>query len=407
MLERAFPGDEVRFSYVGAYTLSGHAPNLRSLAEDVRDNCSGKGASDPQARASALCEALEGHSFLFHGDEPRRLAPMKLLGDSAIHPNACMLFSEQQYRHREAWGVRGSSYYVPLPFDEEAAVEWSPVWSLTRQESRYLPTASCYYRYPDPIQGSTCLITSNGNAGGNTLEEAILHGFFEVVERDAVGIWWHNRVRRPGVDLRCFGEPYLTGLQRFLHDRHRDFWAIDLTSDLGIPVFAALSRRVDQHPERITLGFGAHLNPVVALLRAAAELSQMLTIILPDEEGQCAELPEIVRGVPMARSSHPFLDPDPDVPARRPSDYRQAWSDDLKEDVLACQRLVETRGMELLVLDVTRADIGLPVVKVIVPGLRSFFPRYAPVRLFDVPVQSGWLREPLGEDQFNPESLFP
>ena len=33
------------------------------------------------------------------------------------------------------------------------------------------------------------------------------------------------------------------------------------------------------------------------------------------------------------------------------------------------QSRIETAGMEVLVLDQTRPDIGLPVVKVIVPGL--------------------------------------
>jgi ribosomal protein S12 methylthiotransferase accessory factor len=76
------------------------------------------------------------------------------------------------------------------------------------------------------------------------------------------------------------------------------------------------------------------------------------------------------------------------------------------EDVLACQALVERLGLEMLVLDQTRPDIGLPVVKVIVPGLRHFFARFAPGRLYDVPVQLGWLREPLLEDQFNPQPMF-
>jgi ribosomal protein S12 methylthiotransferase accessory factor len=58
--------------------------------------------------------------------------------------------------------------------------------------------------------------------------------------------------------------------------------------------------------------------------------------------------------------------------------------------------------MELLVLDQTRPDIGLPVVKVIVPGLRHFWPRLAPGRLYDVPVAMGWLSEPLRERDLCP-----
>jgi len=48
----------------------------------------------------------------------------------------------------------------------------------------------------------------------------------------------------------------------------------------------------------------------------------------------------------------------------------------------------------------------MPVVKVVVPGLRHFWPRYAPGRLYEVPVKMGWLEKPLREDELNPISIF-
>jgi ribosomal protein S12 methylthiotransferase accessory factor len=65
-------------------------------------------------------------------------------------------------------------------------------------------------------------------------------------------------------------------------------------------------------------------------------------------------------------------------------------------------RLVERAGLDFLVLDQTRPDIEAPVVRVIVPGLRHFYPRFAPGRLYDVPVKLGWLDRPLPEDELNP-----
>jgi ribosomal protein S12 methylthiotransferase accessory factor len=62
--------------------------------------------------------------------------------------------------------------------------------------------------------------------------------------------------------------------------------------------------------------------------------------------------------------------------------------------------------MEVLVLDQTRPDIGLNVVKVIVPGMRHFWKRLAPGRLYDVPVKLGWLPESLKENQLNPVPMF-
>jgi ribosomal protein S12 methylthiotransferase accessory factor len=62
--------------------------------------------------------------------------------------------------------------------------------------------------------------------------------------------------------------------------------------------------------------------------------------------------------------------------------------------------------MEMLVLDQTRSEIGLPVAKVIVPGLRHFWARFAPGRLYDVQVRLGWVAQPLTEDELNPIPMF-
>jgi ribosomal protein S12 methylthiotransferase accessory factor len=82
------------------------------------------------------------------------------------------------------------------------------------------------------------------------------------------------------------------------------------------------------------------------------------------------------------------------------------WADDVADDVRTCQELVERAGMEMLVLDQTRPEVGLPVAKVIVPGLRHFWARLAPGRLYDVPVRLGWLSRPLAEQDLNPIPMF-
>jgi ribosomal protein S12 methylthiotransferase accessory factor len=88
------------------------------------------------------------------------------------------------------------------------------------------------------------------------------------------------------------------------------------------------------------------------------------------------------------------------------SSFEYRPTDDLKEDVEACEGRVRERGLEMLVLDQTRSEIGMPVVKVIVPGLRHFWPRFAPGRLYDMPVTLGWRSAPLSEAELNPIPMF-
>src|SRR5262249_4813770 len=275
VLQRTAPAsDGVMYVYIAGNNLARPHHDLAQLRSDLRTLNAGKGTSDVQARASALCEGLERYSGVFRGYEPRRRARLQELGGAAIPLADWLLFSDRQYRERDARNATGSRFgFIPVPLSPEAEIDWSPVWSLTRRGVRYLPTALCYYDYPQPHERTYCIACSNGNAAGNTLEEAVLQGFLELVERDSVALWWYNRVRLPGVDLTSFAEPYLDRLRAFLHEHKREFWAIDLTTDLGIPVFASICRRTDGPAEQIVLGFGAHLDPRVALLRAVTEMN--------------------------------------------------------------------------------------------------------------------------------------
>ncbi len=81
---------------------------------------------------------------------------------------------------------------------------------------------------------------SNGCAAGNTLEEAIVQGFLELVERDAYATWWYNRMQRAEVDLSQFDDSYVRDLKTQLAETGRRLWVLDVTSDLGIPTYVAI-----------------------------------------------------------------------------------------------------------------------------------------------------------------------
>ncbi|MEU0566199.1 TOMM precursor leader peptide-binding protein [Nonomuraea sp. NPDC005983] len=397
-------------TYTAGHNFAARARDLDGLRTGLRMSSGGKGRSDLQAKAGALAEAIERYSGVFQGDEPRVTGSLRSLGDRAIHPNAVYRYSDRQISERDSWNSGDCHFHwVVEAFDENARMEWSPVWSLTEQRHKYLPTGSLYYQYPD--DGGVVKADSNGAAAGSSLEDAALQGFLELVERDSVAIWWYNRISRPGVDLAGFGDDYFTRWQHEYRRMNRETWVIDLTSDLGIPVAAAVSRRYDKPAEDILIAFGAHFDMRIAISRAMTEMNQFLPAVLPmraDGTGSYAyDDPYQVRWWRTATTvNQPYLLPHASLPARTAADYSYAFRPNLRDDLLEAQRIVESKGMEMLVLDQTRPDTGLPVVKVIVPGMRHFWPRYAPGRLYDVPVELGWLPEPLAEDQLNPIGVF-
>jgi ribosomal protein S12 methylthiotransferase accessory factor len=410
-LDRTGPdGDGVMHVYISGANSARKWRSFDNVRWDLRSATAGKGTSDVQAKAGALCEAMERYSGVFQGNERRRTARLVDLGDEGIPPNACMLFSEKQFCEREVRNQSSVGYHhIPVPFDPERPIEWTPVWSLTRQTVRWLPTAFCYFDYPTDPDFDFCLPCSNGNAAGNCLEEAILQGFFELAERDAVGVWWYNRLRVPAVDLDTLDDPYVHRLKAYLASRGRDLWVLDVTTDLGIPAFTAVSRRIDDPREEIMLGFGAHAEAKIGLLRAVTELNQMLVPLLQPQRDPQRPLfgdPATVDWIENATlAAHPYLVPS-DSPLRRLDRFPRDWTDDLRDDIELGRRRVEDAGLEMLVLEQTRPETGMPVVKVIVPGLRHFWARFGAGRLYDVPVRMGVLPRPLAEEQLNPVPMF-
>jgi ribosomal protein S12 methylthiotransferase accessory factor len=141
------------------------------------------------------------------------------------------------YANRAQWNPLQTSgiHLVPVPLDADREIDWTQVWSLTNNEPKWVPTSYCYFGHPDAMHMPFCYSDANGNAAGNTLEEAILQGLLELVESDSIALWWYNRIPMPEVDLDSIEDPYTDQLLAFYRDMDRDLRLLDVTSDLGIP----------------------------------------------------------------------------------------------------------------------------------------------------------------------------
>src|SRR5262249_39932076 len=140
-------------------------------------------------------------------------------------------------------------------------------------------------------------------------------------------------------------------------------------------------------------------DPRIALLRAITELNQFLSIGLMD--GGSGEKSSLDGVTPLRLAHHAYLTPTRGPPVKHAVDSKFGGLA-AHEQVAACVELIKQKGLDFLVLDQTRADIAVPVVKVVVPGLRHFYRRFAPGRLYDVPVKLGWRNRPLSEHELNP-----
>jgi ribosomal protein S12 methylthiotransferase accessory factor len=395
-LERIEVDLPMNTNYFAGHNFSGPALTVDALRAGLTGGSFGKGSTTEQAEASALMEAIERYSGIFQGDEIRMTRRFTdFPSGDAILPNDVQLFSDAQYRSPA--NEPDDAHPVPPPFDPLAKVEWSPVWSLRDQRFKFLPTSLLYFFYGGP---AALPADTNGCAAGNTLEEAIVQGFLELVERDAYAIWWYNRLRRPEVDLGHFNDSYVRDLQTQLADTGRRLWVLDITSDLGVPTYVAILHWMQNGHENIEFGSGAHFDRRVALLRTLTELNQFLSIgLMGGGTGEKSSLDGIT---PLHLQEYPFLIPSGNPVVETDSPAKFGPLETTRQQVDACVDIARRAGLDFLVLDHTRPDVEVPVVRVIVPGLRHFYRRFAPGRLYDVPVKLGLRDQPMPESELTP-----
>jgi oxazoline/thiazoline synthase len=380
-LERIKSEQPLDFNFVARHSFSPRPEAVNALQVQVIADSYGKGSTADQAEASALMKAVERHCGIFHGDEIRTISRFAdFPAGDAIRPNDILLSGD-------------------TPFDPSAEMEWSPVWSQRDERFKYVPTGLLYF-FHDVSGKHQFNADSNGCAAGNTPEEAVLQGFLELVERDASAIWWYNRLQRAEIDLDRLGDSYIRDLRAQFAAIGRDLWVLDITSDIGIPVVVAVLHWKEDGRECIEFAPGAHFDLRVATLKAVTGLNQLLAV---DRTRRAAAQAGADRddALPLPLRKNAYLMPHGKTTARGARSQKFAGLD-RREQVLACVKLAKRMGLDFLVLDQTRPDVGVPVVRVIVPGLRPFHRRFAPGRLYDVPVKLGQRKRPLRQADLNP-----
>ncbi len=365
----------------------------------------GKGATKAQAEVSCMAEALERYCTVFTGREPRRRSTLAALGETALDPRDLLLFSDAQYRSRTTWNETVADFNkVPEPFDPEDSIEWSPIYRLSDGAKHWIPTRYCFMSYQDSrdrSQSRFCMADSNGCATGAVLSEAILQGLLELIERDSCALFWYNRVRRPEIDLDDFDDPFIAKSRAYYSAAGRSLFALDLRSDIAIPVVLAVS--CQGGGKELHIGLGAHPDIGVALSRAISEVNQVAqwhsTISRQDLRQGERPIHAWYRDANLA--NQPYL---------RPSGERKKGRADAP---CLCERGVgpaleatvatlQQAGLEPLAMDISWPGLDFACARVVVPGLRHFWARYAPGRLYDVPVGLGWLEQATKEEDLNP-----
>jgi len=304
----------------------------------------GKGATPTEAKVSAMMEGLERYSAELR-DRDLKIDCFSHL-DGALDPRELIL---------------------PAGAEPDAMIPWISGWDIMNDEEILVPANAVFHPLPSEYKRLFRTNTS-GLASGNVIEEAIFHGLAEVIERDAWALV--EATRRTG-PLICDVEDGLTkGLLDKFAAAGVDVYLRDITSDIGVPTCAAAADDVRlRDPTLLTTGMGTHTSAVVAVLRALTEVAQsrLTQIHGAREDTTIADFRRQIGYDRTKRLNKHWFDASE---KKCFAEIESFESDDFLLDIKYMLKKLEEAGLDrVVVVDLTREEIGLPVVRVIVPGL--------------------------------------
>lgn len=339
-------------------------PNSRSLSVSQ-----GKGVDLPAARASGVMETIE----LYHAE--RVTLPLKLASYNELRFSLPLADPERLPR------------LCTSHFTSDAALLWVEGVDVCSARPLWVPYELVHQNYTLPLPpGTGCFVlSSNGLASGNVPGEAVAHGLCEVIERDAKSLWRLGSLAQQdatGIDLDTVTDPVCRGLLDAYERAGVAVGVWEMTSDVGVAAFTCVivDRQMDPfRPLGPAEGMGCHPRREVALCRALTEAAQArLTLIAGSRDdnnraryrsAHKASLNEYVLERLQPPRSRAFAE----VPS-------QAHENPLAEVAQLIESLNRAGFDQVVVVDLTKPEFGIPVARVIVPGLEPYhhIPGYRP-----------------------------
>ncbi|MEU3656380.1 TOMM precursor leader peptide-binding protein [Streptomyces sp. NPDC032161] len=352
---------------------------------------SGQANGYDTSRLLAQLEGLERYA----GTKRRRgtspvIGSYHELADRALDPAACGLYAPETY----------ATDPMVSPFDPDRPIPW--VWGHSLRDDRPVLVPARLAHYSAGVEADNFVFEcSNGCATGGSLEEAILYGLLEIVERDAFLLAWHGRTPLTAIDLGTCRSPAVRSMidRAALHGY--DVHAFDTRMDLAVPVVTALAVRRDGGHGTLSFAAAAGFDPEATVESA---LSEVLTYI-PHLPYQVAERHTeltamaadftLVRqlkdhaqlyGLPeMAVHAEEYLEPVavlPSADAFADWEPRRPRTGDLLDDLNLLRDQLVAAGHDVIAVDQTTPEqrrMGLHTIAAVVPGL--------------LPLDFGWTRQ--------------
>jgi ribosomal protein S12 methylthiotransferase accessory factor len=329
-------------------------PNSRSLAV-----FQGKGSTLAAAKVSAVMEAAE----TYHAESID--VPARFASYAEMRARFDVVDPELLPRPRAC------------PADDDARLLWIEGRELDSGEGAWVPheLVSADYTWPQPPGSGTFLATTNGLGAGNHHLEAIAHGLYEVIERDSVTLWRMGGAGARGgrrIDPESIRAASVRELMARFEAAGIRLCLWNATSDIGIAtvVCLAFDDRASEAGSDSELGCGCHPDREIATLRAITEAAQVrTTFIAGSRDDFDPSLFDEARRAERLASAREWQSGPADADWTAVPHFTSA---DIAADLAVVLERLRARGLDRVIwVDLTKPDLNLPVVRVIVPGLEA------------------------------------
>ena len=307
----------------------------------------GKGSTPEQSRASACMELAERYSFFSFvkeddnflvGDYPTMVAagypvlPVEVLLQS-VHDTTCSPENLEKL-------------LADLP------MRWTMARNLTRNQDVLVPFSWFY-----------AINEFNGPCAGNTMEEALLQGVSEVVERHVCAVISRHKIRTPALDLQSVTDPVARDLIEKFSRNGIELRVNDFSLDTGIPTIAVLAWDPQTFPEKSELVYTAGTTPGAdkALIRALTEIAQLAGDFETGSNYVASGLPK-----PQSLADVDYVvNQDKTLSIRQIADL---CDDDMLQELQNCLQSLQKIDLEVLAVDTTHPQLKIPAAYTIIAG---------------------------------------
>lgn len=311
----------------------------------------GKGVDRDQAQISALSETIERYSAKMLGNESLITASYKDIKRDAVSPERFIHIKKGIYKR----------YKFLTKYCETLELEWVAGYSLISKRSVFVPANFVFFPYVTSNKIYLSFTDTYGLGAGNTIEEAILTGMFELIESDAITINFKRKIPAPLIDLDSINDTVIRDLIKKFQNNGIKVYIQNVTTDIEVYTFQTLLVDENGYPT-FALGFGASLSPSIAIIRSLTEAAQ----------NRCSQRlfkKLFVKTSKKSAFNHILGNKKPRMSFRDLTDRTQSTIVANIETCIDSVRKV-VPDTDILIVNLTRTATNFPVVRVLIPDLQ-------------------------------------